>query len=166
MPKSPKNAPETTPRPPKFSWDWPSWRHLGLTWRYHGPSWAQLAANFAHLAPIFAPTSVEISRKSRHEPQEALQDPPRPCQTSIFLDFRPPKPPFSSIFYPARPHFWTPTPPIFKYIGPSSTSPNQYSNPPSTLYLTKSNNPINTLHASTVADVANHLGWSLYYLQS
>jgi len=89
VPKSLQNGPKTAPRLPKLSSNWPSWRHLGSTWRYHSPAWAQLAANLAHLALIFAPTSRKVSSKSHPKSQETPQDPPRPCQTTIFLDFRP-----------------------------------------------------------------------------
>ena len=63
----------------------------------------------------------------------------------------PDPPPFSLISDPPSRYFhWFSMPPgaIFKYIGPSSTPPNQCSNPPSTLskqYFARSNNPINTL---------------------
>ena len=89
--KSSLNAPRGTPKPRKLSsksqsWHYhcPSWRLRGSTWHHNGPSSAHLAANFAHLARILAPISAEAAAKSRHNPRQPPQEPPK---IALNLDF-------------------------------------------------------------------------------
>ena len=79
--------------------------HLGAILAQLGAIMAHLGRNLASTSPIFPPTSAEISGKSHHKSQEAPQDRPRSCQNTIFLDFRPTKPPFSSFSDPPSHHF-------------------------------------------------------------